>query len=342
MTGPNARRAANWIFTANTARKVGQLVYTCALNDAGGVESDLTVTPIASGSGALHDPTFKGDGFYIVAGGASANHTYAHIATACRELGIDVTLQDVTDRLGVLSVQGKRSKDILQSITDAELSDTALPLYASALLNIQTDAGPVAVRAMRVSFVGELGYELHVDADQCAALYAALRKAGEPHGLKDAGYRAFYALSNEKGYHLWNFDLRMDDTPLEANLGFVCRRDGNAYKGKVAIERQRAEGIRKRLVTFELDEQVPLWGLEGVYRDGISVGHVRRAEHAYSLAKMIAKAYVRRPDDGVVTSEFLQAGRYEIDVMGERHPVRLHLSSPFDPESKRLRGDYSN
>lgn len=341
MTGPDAQQAADWLFTADTRKEPNKIVYTCALNHAGGVESDLTVTAIESGSGQVHSPAFKDSrGFYIVAGGASAHHTYSHILAAARERRLDVDVRDVTDRMGVLSVQGEQSRNILQKLTRFELTDSNLPLYTSAVVSIDGPNGPIEVRAMRISFVGELGYELHVANDQCVPLYRAIREAGEEFGLRNAGYRSFYALSNEKGYHLWNFDLRMDDTPLEANLGFVCRREGD-YQGKPAIERQRAEGIRKRLVTFELDASVPLWGMEGVYRDGVAVGHVRRADSAFSLQRMLGKAYVRNPSGAAITAEYLKAGRYEIDVFGRRHEALLLLRSPFDPENKRLNGDYS-
>lgn len=147
----------------------------------------------------------------------------------------------------------------------------------------------------------------------------------------------------------------MDDTPLEANLGFVCRRTAtsptsdtgvgskrfDSYKGQSAIERQRAEGLRKRLVTLELDDQVPLWGLEGVYRNGEAVGYLRRADYAYSLDKMLGRAYIRQPCGSLITNEYLQSGSYEVDVMGTRHAARLRLRSPFDPENRRLHGDYA-
>lgn len=142
------------------------------------------------------------------------------------------------------------------------------------------------------------------------------------------------------GYHLWGFDLRIDDTPIEANLGFVCRKKGE-YKGKAAIERQRHEGIHKRLVFLTLDEHVPLWGLEGVYRNGLPVGHIRRADYAYALDKMVAKAFIRGPDGKTIDAEYIKSGEYEIDGMGKRYAAKCHLKSLFDPENKRLMGDYN-
>lgn len=163
----------------------------------------MTVTPIesaAADTGSQISPAFTGAGFYIVSGGASGYYTHSHIARAIRELGLrDVQLRDVTEQLSVLSVQGRQSRRILQALTDFDLGDRQLPLYQSAVLAVRTPGGPVEVRVMRVSFVGELGYEVHVAAKDALAVYEALTEAGGPLGMRDAGYRAMYALSNEKG-----------------------------------------------------------------------------------------------------------------------------------------------
>lgn len=132
-----------------------------------------------------------------------------------------------------------------------------------------------SVRILRVSFVGELGYELHVPKEYCVDVHRSLMAAGSPEKLTNAGYRSLYSLSSEKGYHLWGFDLRADDTPMESGLGFTCRKLGD-YKGKASVEKQRNEGIKKKLAFFTLEAQVPLWGLEIVYRNDEIVGHLRR------------------------------------------------------------------
>lgn len=195
------------------------------------------------------------------------------------------------------------------------------------------------MRLLRISFVGELGYELHIPANQLVDVYNALSDVGQEHGVGNAGYRAFYSLSCEKGYHLWEHDLRSDDTPIEANLGFICRRTGE-YKGKAVIDAQRTSGIRKRLVYMTLDEQVPLWGLESVYRNGEPVGHVRRAEYGYTIQKSIGKSFIRRPDGQPIDADFIKSGTYEIEIMGKRYNAQCHLKSPFDPENLRIFGKY--
>lgn len=310
-------------------------MYTCALNNSGGVEADVTISRLNSGSGAPHDPKFEGQGYYIVAGGASAYYTYTMMADEIRRQGFNCTVRDVTADMGVISIQGPKSREILQNIVQCELTDQNIPPNSTVL----TKCAGHDVRLLRVSFVGELGYELHVPKEYCSQVYKTLMKTGEKYKLRNAGYRALYSLSSEKGYHLWSFDLRPDDTPLEAGLGFTCRKKGE-YKGKEAIERQRKEGIDKRLVYLTLDEQVPIWGLEGVYRNGHAVGFLRRAEYAYYLGKPLGQTYIRRPDGQKIDNDFIKTGEYEIDVLGKRYKAKCHLRSPFDPEGLRVLGKY--
>lgn len=175
--------------------------------------------------------------------------------------------------------------------------------------------------------------------DYSIEVHKSLMAAGKSENLRNAGYRSLYSLSSEKGYHLWGFDLRSDDSPLESGLGFTCRKTGN-YKGKAVVDRQRQEGVQKKLAFFTLDAQVPLWGLELVYRDGDIVGHIRRGEYGFTLQKTIGQSYIQRPDGQKMDNDFLTSGKYEIEVMGARYPATCHLRSPFDPKGKRVLGNY--
>lgn len=199
----------------------------------------------------------QGRGYYIVAGGASAYHTKCHILAAIQEKAFRAVVSDHTEELGVLSLQGPKSREILQKITDFDLSnEKLLPMNSTAILTIKINPHySCHVRVLRVSFVGELGYELHIPEESCNDVYNALMKAGYKESLRNAGYRALYSLSSEKGYHLWGSDLRSDDTPIEANLGFVCRKEGE-YQGKEIVDRQRENGVSRRLAFFTLREQV--------------------------------------------------------------------------------------
>ncbi|XP_064541865.1 sarcosine dehydrogenase, mitochondrial [Drosophila montana] len=337
LEGPQAQLAADWLFSANTNRDPTKTVYTCALNDAGGVEADVTISRLASGSGQVHDPKFEGQGYYIVAGGASAYYTYSMLLSEMRRKGFDAKLTDITAELGVISIQGPNSRQILQPLLDCDLSDEHVPPNSTRLATVKGSG----LRLLRVSFVGELGYELHVPKQDCVAVYKALMAAGKAQDLRNAGYRALYSLSSEKGYHLWSYDLRSDDTPLESGLGFTCRKTGD-YRGRAAVARQRAEGIKKRLVYLTLQQRVPIWGLEGVYRNGEPVGVLRRAEYAYTLGKSLGQAYISRTDGQKVDVDYLKAGDYEVDILGKRYKADCYLRSPFDPTGQRVLGNYES
>ncbi|XP_039483324.1 sarcosine dehydrogenase, mitochondrial [Drosophila santomea] len=338
LDGPEAQEAADWLFSANTNRDPSKTVYTCALNDAGGVEADVTISRLAPGSGEVHNPKFNGQGFYIVAGGASAFYTYSALLAEIRRKGFNASLKDLTAELGVISIQGPNSRKILQPLIDCDLSDEHVAPNSTRLAKF----GDVGLRLLRVSFVGELGYELHVPKKDCAAVYRNLMKAGAVEDLRNAGYRSLYSLSSEKGYHLWSFDLRPDDTPLEAGLGFTCRKTGADYRGKVAIQKQRAEGLKKRLVYLTLRDQVPIWGLEGVYRNGEPVGILRRAEYAYTLEKSLGQTYISRPDGQIIDADYIRNGEYEVDILGKKYRADCHLRSPFDPTGQRVLGNYAS
>lgn len=317
-------------------------VYTCVLNSSGGVEADVTVSRLNSGTGAVHDPKFTGQGYYIVAGGASAYYTYSILLAEIRRKRFNVTLRDVTSEMGVISIQGPRSRDILQRVIDCDLSNENIPPNGTQVTSVKcpkSKGEQVSVRVLRVSFVGELGYELHVPKEHCSTVYQSLLAVGRTDGVRNAGYRALYSLSSEKGYHLWSFDLRSDDTPIEAGLSFTCRKNGD-YKGKEAIDRQRNVGIRRRLVYLTLNEQVPIWGLEGVYRNGEAVGFLRRADYGYALRKSIGQAYVSRRDGEIIDNDYVTHGTYEVVILGKRYKAECHLRSPFDPEGKRILGIY--
>ncbi|XP_072422224.1 sarcosine dehydrogenase, mitochondrial isoform X2 [Chiloscyllium punctatum] len=338
LLGPDAKKAVDWLFTADVSASSGKTVYTCMLNSHGGTESDLTVSRIESTPhGTELTPAFQGDGYYLAVGGAVAQHNWSHINSVLQDRRLNCQLLDCSEELGMISVQGPQSRSVLQEVLDTDLSNEAFPFSTHQVVK----AAGHTVRAMRLSFVGELGWELHVPRESCVAVHRAVMQFGEKFGIANAGYRAIDSLSIEKGYRHWHADLRSDDTPLEAGLAFTCKLKSNIpFLGREVLEKQKAEGLFKRLVCFTIDEKVPMFGLEVIWRNGKVVGHIRRADFAFTLNKTIAYGYVRDPDGGVVTPDFVKSGEYSLERMGICYPAKVHLKSPFDPNNKRVKGIY--
>lgn len=341
VVGRDAQLAVDWIFSNDLRKVPGSVVYTCMLNKHGGIESDLTVTVLDSGDGSVVSPQFEGRGFYVAVGGGFAEHVRAHMAAAIQDKCFDAQLIDCSEQMGLLSLQGPRSRDILRPIIDVDLDDKSFPFGTTQIVNI---AG-IRCRALRLSFVGELGWEFHAASEDLLQLYRKLKASGHNHGMVDAGYRAMDSLSAEKGYKHWHAEIRPDDSPQEAGLLFTCKLKTDIdFCGRRAVEALKSAGIRRKLVTLTTkDSSQPMWGLEGIRRDGALCGHLRRAEPAFYLDKMIAYGYVTPGDeDTVVTNAWLQKHSWSVDVMGREVPVDLHVKHPFDNKNLRLMGAYGN
>ncbi|XP_013787690.1 sarcosine dehydrogenase, mitochondrial-like [Limulus polyphemus] len=251
LTGPDSQKAVDWIFTNEMDKPEGSTIYTCMLNSRGGIEADLTVSCIHPGEGSACDPAFKGRGFYIAAAGAASQHNFSHIQSVIQDQKFNVSLVDHSENMGMLSIQGPKSRELLQSLTDADLNDEGFPFSTNKIINI---AGH-KVMALRLSFVGELGWELHIPKDSCLHVYKALWDKGQNYGLVNAGYRAIDSLSLEKGYRHWHAEIRMDDTPLEGGLAFTCKlKTDTPFLGRKLIEKQKKEGLKKRIACFTIEE----------------------------------------------------------------------------------------
>ncbi|XP_069465727.1 sarcosine dehydrogenase, mitochondrial isoform X2 [Ambystoma mexicanum] len=338
LSGPDAKRAVDWLFTANMGKPVGSTIYTCMLNKFGGTESDLTVSLINPGKPeSVLAPEFKGDGYYIAVGGTASQHNWSFITTVLQDMKFNCTLMDHSDDMGMISIQGPASRAVLQEVMEADLSNEAFPFSTHQLVK----AAGHTVRAIRLSFVGEMGWELHMPKEACVPVYQAVMRAGAKHGIVNAGYRAMDSLSIEKGYKHWHADLRSDDTPLEAGLGFTCKLESSTnFQGRDVLERQKAEGLRKRLVCFTIEKKVPMFGLEGIWRNGKPVGHIRRSDFGFTIDKTIAYGYVCNPEGGAVSMDFIKKGEYTLERMGVTYPATLHRKTLFDPENKRVKGGW--
>ncbi|KAK0148112.1 Sarcosine dehydrogenase, mitochondrial [Merluccius polli] len=351
LSGPDAKQAADWLFTADVNKKPGSTVYTCMLNKSGGTEADMTVSRLEPGAANLPLAVESdGDAYYLAIGGGVAEHNWNHIRKVLQDQGFRCRLVDHSEDMGMLSIQGPKSRQVLQEVLDTDLSNEAFPFSTHKIVN----AAGHQVRAMRLSFVGELGWELHIPRDSCLPVYDAVMAAGAKHGIINSGYRAIDSLSIEKGrslclsgntltwYRHWHADLRLDDTPLEAGLAFTCKMKSSIpFLGRDRLEKQKKEGLRRRIVCFTIDDKVPMFGLEAVFRNGVPVGHLRRSDYGFFIDKTIGYGYIRNPDGGAASLDFVRSGDFTLERMGVTYKAKAHLKSPFDPENKRVKGIYA-
>ena len=306
---------------ANTiAVPPGATVYTGLLNARGTYESDLTVSRLAA------------DDFMLVTGTAQATRDAdwirRHITTE------DVSLADITADHAVLAVMGPQSRTLLARVTPAPLDDAAFPFGAVQRIAI---AG-VGLLAVRRSYVGELGWELYVPTDGAGAVYDALMNHGTDLGLRDAGYYALESLRLEKGYRAWGRELTPDRNPYEAGLGFAVRLDKGDFIGRDAVVGARAKPPMRRHLSFVAQApDTPLaHGGELILRNGAPAGEVISAAYGYTLGALVALGYVATRGEPV--DDGWLAARFEIDIAGERVPVRASLRAPYDPKGTRLTG----
>ncbi|MDX0998255.1 FAD-dependent oxidoreductase [Sinorhizobium medicae] len=323
VQGRDAAKALNRICAADIDVEIGRSIYTGMLNARGGYESDLTVMRLAP------------DRFFIVTGSAQAVHDADWIR---RNIPVDahVTLTEVTSSYAVLALMGPNARDILGRITSADLSNAGFPF--STICEI--DIGYATAFANRMTYVGELGWELIVPSEFAVGVYETLHEAGRDLGLIDCGYYALEALRIEKGFRAWSRELTPDINPYEAGLAFAVFLDKpGGFIGREALVRARQAGSPvKRIVQFTLDDAEPmLWGGELILRDGKPVGEVRSAAYGHTLGRSVALGLIEH-DEGV-GREFIENGHFEIDLAGDRQSATAHLKCPYDPKSERVRVD---
>ena len=279
----------------------GRMVYTAMLNERGGFESDLTITRTAW------------DTFFILTGSAQATRDADWIGRHIADHEF-AALVDVTSAFSIISVMGPKSGELLARVSADDLSRE--PLRFSTTREI--DVGYARARAARMSYIGGPGYELCVPTDQCLTMYDALHDAGRDLGLRDAGYYTLDALRIEAGRRAWGAELGPDETPWEAGLGYAVALDKPcAFIGREALLRQQAEGVRKKLLVFRLDDPRAFpWGGEPILKDGLNAGELTSAGYSRKHGRALAMGYVRG-DRELADDAWLAAG-YEIDIAGER------------------------
>ena len=320
VQGRDAEAVLQRLCANDVAVAAGRIVYTQWLNARGGIEADLTVTRLSETA------------FLMVTSGSTAVRDLDWLA---RHIPDDAHAfaTDVTSAYAVLGVMGPDSRALLSQVSGEDLSNAAFPFAHARDIEI----GYAKLRAARITYVGELGWELYIPTEFARGVFDAIVAAGEPFALRLAGMHAMDSCRIEKAYRSWGHDITDEDTPLEAGLMFAVKLAKNVdFVGREALLRQRERGPTKRLVQFALQDPEPLlYQNEPIWRDGRIVGRTTSGNYGHTLGRAVALGYVR--DDGGVDSAYVENGTFEIEVAGERFPAIASLEPMYDPQGKRVR-----
>jgi 4-methylaminobutanoate oxidase (formaldehyde-forming) len=312
ISGPGASATLQRLAAGDLDKPQGALVYTQLCNERGGIEADLTFARLDENR------------FYMVTGSAFGVRDMGWIKKHLPTDG-SVTVQELTSARATLNLAGPRSRDILQAVVESDVSNKAFPYMTARELRL----GLAPVLALRVTYLGELGYELHLPSEYAAHVYELLWAAGRDLGLADAGYRAIDSLRLEKRYLYWGSDITPDYTPYEAGLGFaVSLKKKSDFIGRTALEKAKAAGPRRRLVTLLIDADVQLYGGEAIRRNGKVLGVTSSAGWGHTIGKAIALGYV--PAD--------EAGHddYEVEAFTRRHAAKRIDGAAVDPGRRKI------
>jgi 4-methylaminobutanoate oxidase (formaldehyde-forming) len=321
LQGPDAESSLNYLAGNNVAIPIGRCVYTQFLNERGGVEADVTVTRMAD------------DQFFVVA--AEAFHRRVEkMMRRCIPEGGQAYVTDLTSGYTLLSVQGPKSRDLLGKITLADLGNEAFPYFTGQEIDMHYARG----WALRMSFVGELGWELYIPTEFALTVYDRLFEVGAEFGLVHAGIETLESARTEAGRRDYGLDMENSDTALEAGLGFAVDFDKpGGFVGREALLQQRENmPLKSRLVQFLLEDPEPiLYGEEPILRNGAAVGYLRSAAYGHTLGAAMGMGYVE--DEDGVTAEMIREGGFEILIAGERFAATASLRPMYDPEGERVR-----
>jgi 4-methylaminobutanoate oxidase (formaldehyde-forming) len=325
VEGRDAGRRLDWISANRVDGPAGVITYTQWLDAAGKLQADLTVAKLDD------------DQFWVVASDTAHRHALTHLRRQLADHHAFVA--DVTAAYGQLNLQGPRSRELLQALTSADVSDAALPFRGVR----DIDIGFAQVRCIRITYLGELGYELYIPAEQMVHVYDRIVAAGERVGLVHAGLKALASLRMEKAYRDYGHDIDNTDTVLEAGLGFaVDLHKPGGFLGKDAVLAQKAAGpLRRRLVQVLVTDPEPLmFHAEVVRCDDRPCGYLRAASYGHTLGGAVGLAMIEadRVPGGVIDPRALDAARWDVEIAGKRYPARVSLRPLYDPDNKRIRG----
>jgi 4-methylaminobutanoate oxidase (formaldehyde-forming) len=321
VEGRDAGRVLNRISANNVDGPSGTITYTQWLNERGLLEADLTVTKLDS------------DRFFVVV----TDTMHRHAETWMRRhtpADAHASVTDVTSGYCQINVQGPQSRALLQTLTSADLSNEAFPFRAAR----EIDIGYARVLCIRITYLGELGYELYIPSEQAAQVYDRLVEAGKAFDLRHAGLKALASLRMEKGYRDYGHDIDNTDNPFETGLGFFVdfKKPGGFIGRDAALARKAAGMPTRRLLSVLIKDPEPmLFHAEIVFRDGQPVGYVRAGSYGHTLGGAVGLAMVE--GGAPIDAAWLVAGHWEVDIAGRRYPAAVSLRSFYDPEMKRIR-----
>jgi 4-methylaminobutanoate oxidase (formaldehyde-forming) len=321
VQGRDAGAFLNYLSANEVDAEAGRITYTQWLNEDGKLEADLTVIK------------FNQEKFMVVTSDTAHRHTETWMK---RHIRADqhVVVTDVTSAHGQLNIQGPRSRELLQSLSTADLSNEAFPFRCVR----EIDIGLARVTCVRITYLGELGYELNIPSEQAVHVYDRLIEAGEEFGLKHAGLRALSSLRMEKAYRDYGHDIDNTDNPYETGLGFAVRLDKETdFLGKQACQGKKAESPwPNRLVQVLVkDPEAMMFHGEIILRDGKPAGEVRAASYGHTLGGAVGLAFIH--GEPVVDGKFLETGNWEVDIAGKLFPIEVSLRPMYDPNMQRVR-----
>ncbi|HEX8700741.1 MAG TPA: FAD-dependent oxidoreductase [Myxococcaceae bacterium] len=321
VQGRDAGRLLNHLSGNNVDGPAGQITYTQWLNERGTIEADLTVTKLDD------------ERYWVVA----ADNAHRHVETWMKRHFPDdahAFVTDVTSGWAQMNVQGPRSRELMQSVTTADMSNEAFPFRCAR----EIDIGFARALCVRITYLGELGYELYIPTEQAVHAYERVVAAGEKLGLRHAGLKALASLRMEKGYRDYGHDIDNTDSVLEAGLGFaVDLKKPGGFIGKEAVLAKKAAGpLKKRLVQVLVQDPQPmLFHAEPVRRNGKMLGYVRAASYGHTLGGAVGLAMVE--SDEPIDAAWLESGKWDVEIAGKRYPAITSLRPLYDPDMKRIK-----
>ena len=317
VTGKNAQQELQYISCANIDVEPGKVVYTQWLNERGGIEADVTIA-------RLNENTFD-----VITSISSLQRDWSYLQ---QNLKNDTQLTNITLDYGCLSVQGPQSRSLLQALVDVDLSNDHFKFSTGKY----TELLGLKIWIQKLSYVGELGWELFIPSAKVKKIYLAVKEEGKKYNIRDVGMHALNSLRLEKGYRHWGHDIAAEDNLIEAGLSFIAKPDAGDFIGKDAFLYAKSQGLpARRLVQFKLDDPEPLlYHNEPIVMNEDIVGYLSSAMYGHSLGRAIGMGYIKAP---ALTTEKLNNANFEIEIATERYSAQASLRSLYDPNNEKLK-----